>query len=77
MLCFGSVHCKGVMGAFCVSADSKGDSGDDVVPEKSMTEKTFGLKDVTPTPGVLRKSAEQVDGKGFRQTLFFEECGRV
>jgi hypothetical protein len=29
------------------------------------------------TPGVLRKSAEQFDGKGFRQTLFFEECGRV
>jgi hypothetical protein len=40
-----------------------------------MTEKIFGLKDVTP--GVLQKSAEGVDGKGFRQTLFFEECGRV
>ena len=26
MLCFGSVHYKGVAGAFCVSADSKGDS---------------------------------------------------
>jgi hypothetical protein len=29
------------------------------------------------TPGVLQKSAEEFDGKGFRQTLFFksaEEC---
>ncbi len=29
MLCFGSVHCKGVAGAFCVSADSKEDSWDE------------------------------------------------
>ena len=65
----------GACPGFFVSADSKEDSGDEAVPEKSITEKTFGLKDVTP--GVLRKSAEQVDGKGFRQTLFFEECGRA
>ena len=64
MLCFGSVHCKGVEGAFGVSADSKEDSGDEAVPEKRMIEKKFGLKDVPP--GVLRKSAEGVDGKGFR-----------
>jgi hypothetical protein len=24
VLCFGSVHCKGIAGAFCVSADSAG-----------------------------------------------------
>jgi hypothetical protein len=64
----------GPLPSFFVSADSKEDSGDEAVPEK-ITEKTFDLKDVTP--GVLRKSAERVDGKGFRQTLFFEECGRV
>jgi hypothetical protein len=29
VLCFGSVHCKGVAGAFCVSADSKEDSWDE------------------------------------------------
>jgi len=75
VLCFGSADSKGVTGEFCVSADSKGDSGDEAVPEKSRGEKTFGLKDVTPA--VLQKSAEEVDGKGFRRTLFFEECGRV
>ena len=60
---------------FCVSADSKEDSGDDTVPENTMIEKTFGLKDVTP--GLLRKSAEEFEGKGFRQILFFEECASV
>jgi hypothetical protein len=65
----------GLRGAFFVSADSKEDIGDEAVPEKRMTVKTSSLKDVTP--GALQKSAEQFDGKGFRQTLFFEECGRV
>jgi hypothetical protein len=31
----------------------------------------------TPTPGVLQKSAEAVEGKRVVETLFLDECGRM
>jgi|HubBroStandDraft_3_1064219.scaffolds.fasta_scaffold1704583_1 hypothetical protein len=38
MLCFGSADSTGFTGAFYVSADSKGDSGEEAPAEKSMSE---------------------------------------
>ncbi len=56
---------------FFVSADSKGDSGDEAVPEKSRTEKTFGLKDVPP-PVFCERVRKRLTAKGLDKHSFLK-----
>ena len=77
MLRFGSADSKGVRGVFCGSADSTGLSRlwRAARGKKSGTGRN-DLDREDPTPGVLQKSAEVIEGKRVVETLFLEECGR-